>query len=258
MDAGIKIKAPVTGIAMGMISDSETGKYAILSDILGDEDHLGDMDFKVTGTEDGITACQMDIKIDGLSYDVLAEALEQAKAGRLHIMEEIKQTLSAPKDELKPNAPRMVTFKIDKEFIGAVIGPGGKVIQEIQKETNTTIVLEEVEDAGVVSIYASDEESVTAANSRIKAIVAVPEVDEVYEGVVKSITSFGAFIEFMPGKEGLLHISEIKWERLENMDGVLEAGEEIKVKLIGTDKKSGKYRLSRKVLLPRPERQTKK
>ena len=257
MDAGIKIKAPVTGIAMGMISDSETGKYAILSDILGDEDHLGDMDFKVTGTEAGITACQMDIKIDGLSYEVLGKALEQAKAGRLHIMEEIKKTLSAPKENLKENAPRMVTFKIDKEFIGAVIGPGGKVIQEIQKETGTTIVLEEVDDAGVVSIYAPDEGSVTAANNRVKAIVAVPEVGEVYDGKVKSITNFGAFIEFMPGKEGLLHISEIKWERLENMDGVLEAGEEIKVKLIGTDKKSGKFRLSRKVLLPRPEKQSK-
>jgi polyribonucleotide nucleotidyltransferase len=252
MDAGIKIKAPVTGIAMGMISDSETGKYAILSDILGDEDHLGDMDFKVTGTSKGITACQMDIKIDGLSYEVLAKALAQAKEGRLHILEEIKKTLAQPRETLKPNAPRMVSFKIDKEFIGAVIGPGGKVIQEIQKETGTTIVLEEVGNSGVVSIYAPDEKAVSAAESRVKAIVAVPEVDQVYDGKVKSITSFGAFIEFMPGKEGLLHISEIKWERLENMDGVLEAGEEIKVKLIGTDKKTGKYRLSRKVLLPRP------
>ncbi len=252
MDAGIKIKAPVSGIAMGMISDAETGKYAILSDILGDEDHLGDMDFKVTGTADGITACQMDIKIDGLSYDVLAKALAQAKAGRLHILEEIKKTLSEPRESLKPNAPRLISFKIDKEFIGAVIGPGGKVIQEIQKETNTTIVLEEVEDAGVVSIYAADEASVSAAETWVKGIVAMPEVGEVYDGKVKSITSFGAFIEFMPGKEGLLHISEIKWERLENMDGVLEAGEEIKVKLIGTDRKSGKFRLSRKVLIPRP------
>jgi polyribonucleotide nucleotidyltransferase len=255
MDAGIQIKAPVTGIAMGMISDPETGKYAVLSDILGDEDHLGDMDFKVTGTEKGITACQMDIKIDGLSYEVLGKALEQAKAGRLHIMEEIKKTLTAPRKTLKPNAPRMITFKIDKEFIGAVIGPGGKVIQEIQKETGTTIVLEEVGNNGVVSIYAPDETAVSAAEGRIKAIVAVPEVGQVYDGIVKSITNFGAFIEFMPGKEGLLHISEIKWERLENMDGVLETGEEIKIKLIGTDKKSGKYRLSRKVLLPRPQGQ---
>ncbi len=254
MDAGIKIKSPVTGIAMGMISDPVSGKYAILSDILGDEDHLGDMDFKVTGTADGITACQMDIKIEGLSYDVLGKALAQAKAGRLHILEEIKKTLAAPRDNHKPNAPRLISFKIDKEFIGAVIGPGGKVIQEIQKETSTTIVLEEVEDSGVVSIYAADEASVKAAEKWVKGIVAVPEVDEVYDGKVKAITSFGAFIEFMPGKEGLLHISEIKWERLENMDGVLEVGEDIKIKLIGTDRKTGKFRLSRKVLLPRPER----
>ncbi len=252
MDAGIKIKAPVSGIAMGMISDAETGKYAILSDILGDEDHLGDMDFKVTGTAKGITACQMDIKVDGLSYEVLGKALAQAREGRLHILEEIKKTLSEPRENLKPNAPRMVTFKIEKEFIGAVIGPGGKVIQEIQKETGTTIVLEEVGNSGVVSIYAPDENAVKAAEKRVKAIVAVPEVGEVYDGKVKSITSFGAFVEFMPGKEGLLHISEIKWERLEKMEGVLEAGEELKVKLIGTDSKTGKYRLSRKVLLPRP------
>lgn len=257
MDAGIKIKSPVTGIAMGMISDAETGKYAILSDILGDEDHLGDMDFKVTGTSEGITACQMDIKIDGLSYEVLGKALAQAKAGRLHILEEIKKTLSEPRENLKPNAPRLISFKIDKEFIGAVIGPGGKVIQEIQKETGTTVVIEEIDDAGVVSIYAVDEASVNAAEKWIKGIVAMPEEGEVYDGKVKSITSFGAFVEFMPGKEGLLHISEIKWERLENMDGVLEAGEEIKVKLIGTDRKSGKFRLSRKVLLPRPERPSK-
>lgn len=252
MDAGIKIKAPVTGIAMGMISDAETGKYAILSDILGDEDHLGDMDFKVTGTAKGITACQMDIKIDGLSYEVLSKALAQAKEGRLHILAEIRKTLAEPRENLKPNAPRMVTFKIEKEFIGAVIGPGGKVIQEIQKETGTTIVLEEIGNSGVVSIYAPDENAVKAAEKRVKAIVAVPEVGEVYDGKVKSITSFGAFVEFMPGKEGLLHISEIKWERLEKMEGVLEAGEELKVKLIGTDSKTGKYRLSRKVLLPRP------
>ncbi len=258
MDAGIKIKSPVTGIAMGMISDAETGKYAILSDILGDEDHLGDMDFKVTGTAEGITACQMDIKIDGLSYEVLGKALAQAREGRLHILEEIKKTLAEPRENLKPNAPRLISFKIDKEFIGAVIGPGGKVIQEIQKETNTTIVLEEVEDAGVVSIYAADEASVSAAEKWVKGIVAVPEEGEVYNGKVKSITSFGAFIEFMPGKEGLLHISEIKWERLENMDGVLEPGEEIQVKLIGTDRKSGKFRLSRKVLLPRPEGQSRR
>lgn len=254
MDAGIKIKAPVTGIAMGMISDPETGKFAILSDILGDEDHLGDMDFKVTGTADGITACQMDIKIDGLSYEVLGKALAQARAGRLHILEEIKKTLSVPRENLKPNAPRLISFKIDKEFIGAVIGPGGKVIQEIQKITNTTIVVEEIQDSGVISIYAADEASVKEAEKWVKGIVAVPEEGTIYDGKVKSITSFGAFVEFMPGKEGLLHISEIKWERLENMDGVLEAGEEIQVKLIGTDRKSGKFRLSRKVLLPRSEK----
>ena len=254
MDAGVKIKEPVSGIAMGMISDPETGKYAILSDILGDEDHLGDMDFKVTGTSKGITACQMDIKINGLSYEILSKALNQAKEGRLHILGEIKKTLAEPRESLKPNAPRIIAFKIEKEFIGAVIGPGGKVIQEIQKETKTTIVIEEVENMGLVSIYAPDESAVKAAERRIKLIVAVPEVGEVYDGKVKSITSFGAFVEFMPGKEGLLHISEIKWDRLESMDGILETGEEIKVKLIGTDKKTGKYRLSRKVLLPRPDR----
>jgi polyribonucleotide nucleotidyltransferase len=254
MDAGVKISGPVSGIAMGMISDPETGKYAILSDILGDEDHLGDMDFKVTGTSKGITACQMDIKINGLSYEILAKALNQAKEGRLHILNEIKKTLAESRDTLKPNAPRIISFKIEKEFIGAVIGPGGKVIQEIQKETKTTIVIEEKDNMGVVSIYAPDELAVKAAEKRIKLIVAVPEVGEVYDGKVKSITSFGAFVEFMPGKEGLLHISEIKWDRLESMDGILETGEEIKIKLIGTDKKTGKYRLSRKVLLPRPDK----
>lgn len=254
MDAGIKIKAPVSGIAMGMIMDSETREYAILSDILGDEDHLGDMDFKVTGTENGITACQMDIKVDGLPYEVLKEALIQAKAGRLHILGEMNKTLSAPKDNYKPNAPRIVSFKIDKEFIGAVIGPGGKVIQEIQRETGTTVVIEEINDEGVIHIYASDEEALKKADKWIKEIVAIPEVGKVYDGIVKNITSFGAFIEFMPGKEGLLHISEIKWERLESMDGVLESGEEIQVKLTEIDKRTGKYRLSRKVLLPKPER----
>ncbi len=256
MDAGVKIKEPVSGIAMGMISDAETGKYAILSDILGDEDHLGDMDFKVTGTSKGITACQMDIKIDGLSYEVLAKALNQAKEGRLYILEKIKETLDKPRDNYKPSVPRITTFTVDKEFIGPIIGPGGKVIQEIQKETGTTIVLEEVDEQGVVTIYAPNEESVKEAEKWIRGIAAVPEVGEVYDGIVKSITSFGAFVEFMPGKEGLLHISEIKWERLENLDGILEVGEEIKVKLIGTDRKTGKYRLSRKVLLPRPQKHT--
>ncbi len=254
MDAGVKIKAPVSGIAMGMISDSATKKYAILSDILGDEDHLGDMDFKVTGTEAGITACQMDLKVDGLTYDVLKQALDQAKHGRLHIMNEMKKTISSPNPDLKPHAPRAVTITIEKELIGAVIGPGGKVVQEIQKVTGATVVIEEVGNKGIVNIFANNQEVMDAAVRRVKAIVAVPEVGEVYDGKVKSIMPFGAFVEFMPGKDGLLHISEIKWERLETMEGVLEVGEEIKVKLVEVDKKTGKFRLSRKVLLPKPPR----
>ncbi len=254
MDAGVPVKGPVSGIAMGMISDSKTGKYAILSDILGDEDHLGDMDFKVTGTDKGITACQMDLKVDGLTYDVLKEALLQAREGRLHILNEIKKTMSEPRAELKPHAPRAQTVVIDKELIGAVIGPGGKIVQDIQNTTGATVVIEEVDNKGVVSVFASNKESMEGALRRIRAIVAMPEVGEVYEGKVKSIMPFGAFVEFMPGKDGLLHISEIKWERLENMEGVLEVGEEVKVKLIEIDKKTGKFRLSRKVLLPRPPR----
>jgi polyribonucleotide nucleotidyltransferase len=252
MDAGIQIKAPVSGIAMGMISDSSTGRYAILSDILGDEDHLGDMDFKVTGTERGITACQMDLKVDGLTYEVLKEALDQAKEGRLHILNEMKKTITAPKPDLKPHTPRAYTILIEKDQIGAVIGPGGKVVQEIQKTTGATIVIEENATKGVVNIFASNQGVMDAAVRRVKNIVAVPEVGEVYDGKVKSIMPFGAFVEFMPGKDGLLHISEIKWERLETMDGVLEVGEEVKVKLIEVDKKTGKFRLSRKVLIPRP------
>lgn len=252
MDAGIPVKGPVSGIAMGMISDSTTGKYAILSDILGDEDHLGDMDFKVTGTEHGITACQMDLKVDGLTYAVLQEALLQAKEGRLHILNEIKKTLAAPRADLKPHAPRAETIIIEKDMIGAVIGPGGKVVQDIQNTTGATVVIEEVGNKGVVNVFAVSKEVMDAALRRIKNIVAVPEVGEVYEGKVKSIMPFGAFVEFMPGKDGLLHISEIKWERLETMEGVLEVGEEIKVKLIEVDKKTGKFRLSRKVLIPRP------
>jgi len=254
MDAGVKIKAPVAGIAMGLISDSETGKYAVLSDILGDEDHLGDMDFKVTGTEQGITACQMDIKVDGLSYEVLAEALEQARVGRLHILGEMNKALQAPRPDLKPHAPRAFTLKIDREFIGAVIGPGGKVVQEIQKESGTTIVIEEKDNAGFVNVFSTNQEGMDKALTRIRGIVSVPEVGEVYDGKVKTIMPFGAFVEFLPGKDGLLHISEIKWERLETMDGVLEVGEEVKVKLIDVDKKTGKYRLSRKVLLPKPQK----
>lgn len=252
MDAGVPVKAPVSGIAMGMISDSKTGKYAILSDILGDEDHLGDMDFKVTGTEKGITACQMDLKVEGLTYDLLKQALLQAKEGRLHILNEIKKTLSASRPDLKPHAPRAQTIIIEKELIGAVIGPGGKIVQDIQNTTGATVVIEEVDNKGVVSVFATDKVAMDGAMKRIRAIVAVPEVGEVYEGKVKSIMPFGAFVEFMPGKDGLLHISEIKWERLENMEGVLEVGEEVKVKLIEVDKKTGKFRLSRKVLLPRP------
>ncbi|MBS9524565.1 polyribonucleotide nucleotidyltransferase [Litoribacter alkaliphilus] len=258
MDAGIKIKAPVTGIAMGMISDAKTGKYSILSDILGDEDHLGDMDFKVTGTEKGITACQMDLKVEGLDYNVLKEALYQAKEGRLHILREISKTLDAPKAELKPHTPRSYNMMIPKELIGAVIGPGGKVIQEIQKDTGATIVIEEVDNAGKINVFSNNEDSMNAAISRIKGIVAQPEIGETYTGKVKNIMPFGAFVEFMPGKDGLLHISEIKWERLENMEGVLEPGEEIMVKLIDVDKKTGKFKLSRKALLPKPEKQEKK
>ena len=255
MDAGIPVKAPVSGIAMGMISDSETGKYSILSDILGDEDHLGDMDFKVTGTEQGITACQMDIKIDGLSYEVLQEALTQAKEGRLHILREMAKTIAKSNEEMKPNAPRSSTVKIERDMIGALIGPGGKVVQEIQKETNTTIVIEEIDEKGIVNVFATDQEAMDGALRRIRAIVAVPEVGEIYEGVVKSIMPFGAFVEIMPGKDGLLHISEINWERVEKVDDIMEVGEQIKVKLIEVDKKTGKYRLSRKALLPRPEKQ---
>jgi len=258
MDAGIQIKAPVTGIAMGMISDAKTGKYSILSDILGDEDHLGDMDFKVTGTAKGITACQMDLKVEGLDYNVLKEALYQARAGRLHILDEINKTLSAPKPDYKPHTPRSFNIMIPKELIGAVIGPGGKVIQEIQKDTGATIIIEEVDNAGKINIFSNDQNSMDAAIARIKGIVAQPEIGETYTGKVKNIMPFGAFVEFMPGKDGLLHISEIKWDRLETMEGVLETGEEIVVKLIDVDKKTGKFKLSRKVLLPKPEKSEKK
>ena len=253
MDAGIKISAPVSGIAMGLISDPKTGKYAVLSDILGDEDHLGDMDFKVTGTEKGITACQMDIKVDGLSYDVLVEALNQAKQGRLHILGKMKETISSPRADLKPQTPRAVVIKIMKEQIGAVIGPGGKVVQDIQKQSGATVTIEEKPDGGYVSIFSANKESMDKAVSMVKGIVMIPEEGEIYDGVVKSIMPFGAFVEFLPGKDGLLHISEIKWERLETVEGVLQIGEQVKVKLIEVDKKTGKFRLSRKALLPKPE-----
>jgi polyribonucleotide nucleotidyltransferase len=253
MDAGVKIKAPVSGIAMGLITDTKTGKFAVLSDILGDEDHLGDMDFKVVGTEKGITACQMDIKIDGLSYEILEQALEQAKHGRLHILGEMKKTIAVSRDDYKSNAPRIVTLTIDREMIGAVIGPGGKVIQEMQRSTNTTIVIEEINNQGKINVYASNAEDLNAALAKIKGIVSMPEIGEVYDAKVKTLAPYGAFVEFMPGKEGLLHISEVKWERLESVEGVLEVGEVIKVKLLDVDKKTGKYKLSRKVLLPKPE-----
>ncbi|MCS7018799.1 MAG: polyribonucleotide nucleotidyltransferase [Cytophagales bacterium] len=253
MDAGIQLKAPVSGIAMGMISDSKTGRYAILSDILGDEDHLGDMDFKVAGTAKGITACQMDIKVEGLSYEILAEALEQARKGRLYILEQMAKAIDRPRPDLKPHAPRCVTMRIPGDMIGAVIGPGGKVIQEIQRNSGTTIHIEEAGSEGIVTIYSANKDSLDMALREVKSIVAVPEIGEVYTGIVRSIQPFGAFVEFMKGKDGLLHISEIKWERLESMEGVLEIGEEVQVQLVDIDKKTGKYRLSRKVLLPKPD-----
>ena len=253
MDAGIQISKPVSGIAMGMISEKDGSRYSVLSDILGDEDHLGDMDFKVTGTRDGITACQMDIKVDGLSYDILEKAMEQAKKGRMHILDRITDTIKVPRPEMKPNAPRLISISIERDMIGAVIGPGGKVVQEIQRETGATVVIEETPKGGVVNIFAVNKDVLDKAANWVKGIVAMPEEGEVYEGKVKSIMPFGAFIEFMPGKDGLLHISEVKWERLEKMDGVMAVGEEVKVKLIEIDKRTGKYRLSRKVLLPKPE-----
>ncbi|MEX1190093.1 MAG: polyribonucleotide nucleotidyltransferase [Bacteroidia bacterium] len=252
MDAGVKIKKPVSGIAMGLITD-DGSNYAVLSDILGDEDHLGDMDFKVTGTADGITACQMDIKVKGLSYEIMLNALNQAKAGRLHILGEMNKVLQTPREDYKPHAPRIVEMRIAKEFIGAVIGPGGKIIQEMQKETNTVITIEEVNEQGIVQISSSNKESIDKAMARIRAITATPEVGEVYSGKVKSIVPFGAFVEIIPGKDGLLHISEVEWRRLENLDGVLKEGDIIDVKLIEVDKKTGKLKLSRKVLLPKPE-----
>jgi polyribonucleotide nucleotidyltransferase len=255
MDAGVKIKKPVSGIAMGMISDSNTGKYAILSDILGDEDHLGDMDFKVTGTADGITACQMDIKVEGLSYDVLAEALEQAKRGRLHILGEMMKTISEPREDYKPFVPRIVKITIPRDFIGAVIGPGGKIIQEMQRETNTVITITEEGDWGIVDIASADKESIDKVIAKIKGITAVPEVGEIYEGTIKSILDFGAFIEILPGKDGLLHVSEIDHKRIDKVADVLTVGDKIEVKLLEVDAKSGKLKLSRKALLPKPERE---
>ncbi len=252
MDAGVQIKAPVAGIAMGLITD-DAGKYAVLSDILGDEDHLGDMDFKVTGTAKGIVACQMDMKVEGLAYEVLVEALDQARRGRLHILGEMNKAIQAVRDDLKPQAPRATTIKIEQDQIGSIIGPGGKIIQEIQRVSGATINIEEKEGAGYVTIFSADKNSMDIAIKRIKGIVAIPEEDAIYDGVVKSIQPFGAFVEFMPGKDGLLHISEIKWERLETLEGILAVGDTLQVKLLEVDKKTGKYRLSAKALLPKPE-----
>ncbi len=253
MDAGVPIPKHVGGVAMGLITRTSDNKYAILTDILGDEDHLGDMDFKVTGTREGICGVQMDIKIDGLSMEVMREALEQARKGRLHILEAMYEAMPAARSEVKSHAPRMEKLIIDKEFIGAVIGPGGKVIQEIQKETGTTINIEEVGNFGEVSIFSTNKEGVEKALKWVKGIVAVPQVGEVYEARVKTIQPYGAFVEFLPKKEGLLHISEISWKRLENMEGVLNEGDIVKVKLIGIDHKTGKFKLSRKALMPKPE-----
>ncbi|MGZ5245973.1 MAG: polyribonucleotide nucleotidyltransferase [Flavitalea sp.] len=253
MDAGVPFPKHVSGVAMGLISRSEDNKYAILTDILGDEDHLGDMDFKVTGTREGITGVQMDIKVDGLSMNTMREALDQAKRGRLHILDAMYAVMPAAREEVKPHAPRMEKLFIDKEFIGAVIGPGGKIIQEIQRETGTTINIEEVGNYGEVSVFSPAKEGLEKAVAWIKGIVSVPEVGEVYEAKIKSIMPYGAFVEFLPGKQGLLHISEISYKRLETMEGIFNEGDLVKVKLIGLDQKTGKFKLSRKALMPKPE-----
>ncbi len=254
MDAGVQIKRPVSGIAMGLISENKGTNYAVLSDILGDEDHLGDMDFKVTGTEKGITATQMDIKVDGLSYEILENALAQAKEGRAHILGKILETMSEPRTDLKPHAPRIEVLFIPKDFIGAVIGPGGKIIQGLQEETGAVITIEEIDNQGRVEISATNAASINAALARIRGIVAVPEIGEIYEGKVRSIMPYGAFVEFMPGKDGLLHISEIDWKRLETVEeSGLQEGDVIQVKLVDVDQKTGKFKLSRKILLPKPE-----
>ncbi len=254
MDAGVKIKKPVSGIAMGLIKNAGEDKYAVLSDILGDEDHLGDMDFKVTGTVDGITATQMDIKVDGLSFEILEKALNQAREGRMHILGKITECIAEPRAEMKPHAPRIETMRIPKEFIGAVIGPGGKIIQGMQEETGATISIEEVDGEGIIEIAATNAASIEGAISKIRAIVAIPEVGEVYEGTVRSVMPYGAFVEFMAGKDGLLHISEIDWKRFETIEETgLAEGDKIKVKLLDIDPKTGKFKLSRRVLLEKPE-----
>ncbi len=251
MDAGVKIRKPVAGIAMGLISKGD--KWAVLSDILGDEDHLGDMDFKVCGTADGITACQMDIKVDGLSYDVLAKALEQARQGRLHILGKITETIPQPREDYKPFVPRIEQIQIPKDFIGAVIGKGGEVIQKIQAETNTIINIEEVGEFGIVDVASQNKDDIDAAIKWIKEICTVPEVGDVYDAKVVSIVEFGAFMEFLPGKEGLMHISEYEWGHPATLEGVIHEGDEFQVKVIAFDEKNGKIKLSRKALLPKPE-----
>jgi len=254
MDAGVPMKKPVSGIAMGLIKNPGEDKYAVLSDILGDEDHLGDMDFKTTGTKDGLTATQMDIKCDGLSFEILEKALMQAKAGREHILNLLTETIAEPRQEMKPQVPRIIQLEIPKEFIGAVIGPGGKIIQQIQEETGATITIEETEGIGKVQVSAPNKDSIDAALGKIKAIVAVPEIGEVYEGTVRSIMPYGCFVEILPGKDGLLHISEIDWKRLETVEETgIKEGDKIKVKLLDIDPKTGKYKLSRRVLLEKPE-----
>ena len=254
MDAGVPMKKPVSGIAMGLIKNPGEEKYAILSDILGDEDHLGDMDFKTTGTKDGLTATQMDIKCDGLSFEILEKALLQAKAGREHILGKLTETIAEPRAEMKPHVPRIVAFDIPKEFIGAVIGPGGKIIQQMQEDTGTTITIDETDGVGKVQVSAPNKESIDAAIQKIKAIVAIPEVGEIYEGTIRSIMPYGCFVEIMPGKDGLLHISEINWNRLNTVeDAGLHEGDKIKVKLMEIDPKTGKYKLSHRVLEPKPE-----
>ncbi len=254
LDAGVKMKRPVSGIAMGLITDTASGKYAILSDILGDEDHLGDMDFKVTGTRSGITATQMDIKCDGLSYEILEKALLQARDGRMHILDKIEETIPAPREDYKPHVPRIVSMLIPKELIGAVIGPGGKVIQGIQEASGATVSIDEIAEGGYIEVAAANKPAIDKALEMINAIVELPEEGKVYHGKVRSILEFGAFVEFMPNRDGLLHISEISWDRLENMEASgLKEGDEVEVKLIEIDKKTGKYRLSMRALMPKPE-----
>jgi polyribonucleotide nucleotidyltransferase len=254
MDAGVHVKQPVSGIAMGLISENQGTNYAVLSDILGDEDHLGDMDFKVTGTQNGITATQMDIKVDGLSYEILEKALAQAKEGRLHILQKIVEAMPESRSDFKPHAPRIEIITIGKEFIGAVIGPGGKIIQGIQEKTGATISIDEVDGVGIVEISGLNKESIDGALRAIRAIVATPEAGETYDGKIMSLMPYGAFVEFMPGKEGLLHISEMGWKRFETVEETgLREGDVIQVKLVDIDPKTGKFKLSHKALLPKPE-----